>query len=295
MNLFTHLSKALVMVVLCSLALPLFSTAQDWILVANDGAKDGSNANLADGKKMEFLYDGEKDEISFRFTLANMSPTIASDFGINAMVHIDESSSQKFKFWGFSNRFDNFHYLLTAWVTGSAPSNYSGTIGIGDASGVSNKMYTNLISNNLQINLDEAAGTITVTLDRKDFIPDADLKDGKANLRIAGAVGSSQGWNDDLYNASRSIPFTAKASSVGVNQPLASTTLHLYPNPSADRLHLSNITQTSKYSIKNQVGQTLLMGSINGGSSIDISTLNTGIYFLQVEGHNGGVIRFNKL
>ena len=70
----------------------------------------------------------------FQFTTAEINISQAADFGINIMINNPDVAT-KFNFWGDDNK-NQFTSLVTAWVTGTAPSSYTGTIGIANASGV---------------------------------------------------------------------------------------------------------------------------------------------------------------
>lgn len=283
MYLFTRITKTAILLIACFGTLVYSASAQDWTTVSTDPDNDGSQMNWADGEKMEYAYNAENDRISIRFTLANLNQSIASDFGINVMVFIEGSSAQTFKFWGTDNKQDDFHYLLTGWVTGAAPSSYTGTIGVANAAGVGSASWTNKHSNNLNFNVKVADGTITVSVPRAHLIPNADLKNGKASFKLAGAVGNSMGWNDDLYDASKTLSIDAQP--VGLNQLTASTgiTTYVFPNPSADELRISGISKyPTAYSIYNHTGQVVQTGTHQEGQAIDVLNLNAGVYFIKL-------------
>lgn len=261
-----------------------FAFAQDWQVVSADSKNDVMRTDWADCTKMEYAYDEASDEISFRFTIANMSPSIAADFGINVMVNIEGSSSGTFKFWGTNNRTDKFHYILTAWVTGTAPSNYTGTIGVANATGAKNSIMNNLHAGNLDLVVDETEGTITVTVARDEFIPDADIKGAQSvNLKIAGATGNSMGWNDDVYNSSKTIELSL-GGTVGTTTALERSTLNVFPNPANNQVQISGLgtdQRSISYTIINQMGQQVQSGALQNGT-VNVAALPKGVFYIRM-------------
>ncbi|MGB1206427.1 MAG: T9SS type A sorting domain-containing protein [Chitinophagales bacterium] len=56
-----------------------------------------------------------------------------------------------------------------------------------------------------------------------------------------------------------------------------------YPNPAADYIYLSNLTEKSSYMLMDMTGKIVLKGTINDVSKpkISINHLENGMYFLQ--------------
>jgi len=258
--------------------------AQDWQVVSADSKNDVMRTDWADCTKMEYAYDDVSDEISFRFKIANMSPSIAADFGINVMVNIEGSSSGTFKFWGTNNRTDKFHYILTAWVTGTAPSNYTGTIGVANATGAKNSIMNNLHAGNLDLVVDETEGTIMVTVARDEFIPDSEVKGAQSvNLKIAGATGNSMGWNDDVYNSSKTIELSL-GGTVGTTTALTQSTLSIFPNPTAGQMQVSGLSthqRNSHFVILNQMGQQVQSGILQN-ATVNVTALPKGVFYIRM-------------
>lgn len=273
-----------------------FAFAQDWQVVSADSKNDVMRTDWADCTKMEYAYDEASDEISFRFTIANMSPSIAADFGINVMVNIEGSSSGTFKFWGTNNRTDKFHYILTAWVTGTAPSNYTGTIGVANSTGAKNSIMNNLHAGNLDLVVDETEGTITVTVARDEFIPDTDIKGAQSvNLKIAGATGNSMGWNDDVYNSSKTIELSL-GGTVGTTSALERSTLSVFPNPANNQVQISGLgtdQRSISYTIINQMGQQVQSGALQNGT-VNVAGLPKGVFYIRIS-EASAPLRFVKI
>ena len=67
----------------------------------------------------------------------------------------------------------------------------------------------------------------------------------------------------------------------------------VYPNPASDKISLSNVPSYYSYSIYNSVGRKLMSGS--NTASIDISSLMSGVYFIElIGGNNLNTVSFIK-
>jgi hypothetical protein len=60
----------------------------------------------------------------------------------------------------------------------------------------------------------------------------------------------------------------------------------IYPNPARDILYVDNIDTESNFKIINLQGQLVLMGQLEATHPIDISSLKSGVYFLQIGSEN---------
>ena len=184
--------------------------------LATDACGEGANSALLDGTRLEFKYDAINDSIWFLLTVNSVSSSQA--IGVNVMVNIP-NGGPVFNFWGTENT-DAYHKLLTFWVTGNAPSSYSGTIGIADSSGVDGNDFTNLFQNNITCNVNTSDKTILLGINRADLIPNTNFIGNTITVKIAAAVGSDQAWNDDIYNAASTMTITKNS----VNITLATVT-----------------------------------------------------------------------
>lgn len=172
--------------------------------VTSDACGDGNNTALLDGTRLEYKYDSNSDSLWFLVSVNAL--TSSQDIGVNVMINIPGGGST-FNFWGNSNT-DPYHKLLTFWVTGTAPSNYSGTIGITNAAGVNAQTWTNLFSNNIAPYVDVVNKTIRLGIKRTDLITDVEFPGNSITIKAAAAVGSNTSWNDDIYSSSASITLT---------------------------------------------------------------------------------------
>ena len=255
------------------LTLGFSGMAQTWTTITNDGSGDGFDSKLLDGTNLEYYYDGTGDSIWFRITCASISTSQSTMLGFNIMVNYVGGGST-FMFWGTDNS-NNFHRLVTGWVTGTAPSTYTGTIGVADSAGVAMSNYTNLASNNLVITVDTTAGTIVVGMPRADLLPASAF--GTAVLTAA-AVGSNVSWNDDIYSSAGTMTLTMPSSIQEVN----ATTLNIYPNPVSSRLNVSQEWMGNNFKVYDVLGKQYMNGEITE-STIDLSSLPSGVYILQVK------------
>ena len=74
-----------------------------------------------------------------------------------------------------------------------------------------------------------------------------------------------------------------------INPTRTSKRMSVYPNPSANIFHISIIDNKTEvpYTIYNQIGKTVSKGSLSStGGDINLSQLNTGIYFMKVKIEN---------
>jgi len=169
--------------------------------IATDVCGDGANAALLDGTRLEYMYDATSDSLWFLATVNEVSSSQA--IGLNVMLNIPNGGST-FNFWGDDNQ-NAFHKLITVWVTGTAPSSYSGTIGVADADGVANANFTNLSADNISVVVNTEDKTILIGMKRTDAISSTEFSSGSITVGVAGAVGSNESWNDDIYSASGSM------------------------------------------------------------------------------------------
>ena len=74
--------------------------------------------------------------------------------------------------------------------------------------------------------------------------------------------------------------------------------IKLYPNPADNELNISGIVQKANVSIISILGEEIMSMEINKESTIDVSSLKNGVYFLRIidsKNNNGSsVLRFIK-
>lgn len=263
------------------LALFSFSSFAQWTTVTTDAVGDGASPALFDGTEFSYRYDQASDSLYFKLDIDNLSMSNSGAVGVNVMVNIPGGGST-FNFWGNDNT-DPYHFLLTAWVTGSAPSNYSGTVGIG-----SGGSPNNVIMNNLSINVDVPNKSIVIGVDRNDLVPDMFFSGNSITVVAAAAVGSNMAWNDDLYQPGASITITKSSISIEEEEDLQ---LALYPNPATDFLNFPTSVNGS-FEIFDVAGNPVLSGEVDASGRIDIQQLSSGMYVVKAGAQTA---KFSKL
>lgn len=100
-------------------------------------------------------------------------------------------------------------------------------------------------------------------------------------------------WNADAeLLMDRIIAWAAFDPGLGTNEPTAAQKIEVYPNPSADFIQVSGLTNTEDYKIYNVTGQQIGNGTMTGNEKINIQNLNNGMYFLKF--NNAETFKFVK-
>ena len=82
-----------------------------------------------------------------------------------------------------------------------------------------------------------------------------------------------------------SVVITISNQSVGINENTTQN-IRIYPNPATSQLTLNTTEQIQRISILNITGKTVKT-IVSNNSTIDVSDLTKGIYFLQIQTGNG--------
>jgi len=277
------------------------SHAQTWTTIATDVAGDGSSAFLLDGTQLDYRYDAQTDSVWFRVTTDNTDMSAAGDRGVNIMINIPSGGST-FNFWGTDNT-NAFHKLLTVWVQGNNPT-FNGTIGFADASGVSSMNYTNLSANNILIDVNDNDKTIILGMKREDLISDSEMGGNSVTLGVAGAVGSSFQWNDDIYDPNGEMTITKTAVGIA-RESILDSQLKIYPNPVLANAQIDyTLAQSGDVSwfLLDITGKQIMTKTVglraSGAQSenLELDHLPAGIYSLQlqVNGQLQGQVKIQK-
>ena len=56
----------------------------------------------------------------------------------------------------------------------------------------------------------------------------------------------------------------------------------IYPNPATDKLNIVTNAESYEYQLVNSVGQVVMSGSANGNTELNVSGMNSGVYFIKV-------------
>jgi Secretion system C-terminal sorting domain len=90
----------------------------------------------------------------------------------------------------------------------------------------------------------------------------------------------------------RSGVFLENIPNVGLNENTLAKNIKLFPNPVTEKLFIEGISE-GNVKVINLVGEMII--EKNNTNSIDVSSLNSGIYFLQItSGNVQSVIKFIK-
>lgn len=81
-------------------------------------------------------------------------------------------------------------------------------------------------------------------------------------------------------------------STVGLSSNKLSST-KIYPNPVSSKLNieLPSTVESANVSITDAQGRSVLVSSVNGVSSVDVSTLREGIYFVNIDNENYSITK----
>lgn len=142
-----------------------------------------------------------------------------------------------------------------------------------------NNLLVSEFSNNKVLNVDVSSSPAIVT----DIVTDIISPTG---LFLSG---------EDLYisefGANQIVKFGSPVFGVLDNQ-IANSKLVLSPNPSTDFVQVSGLTDTSKYTIYNNIGTEVNFGTIADNQKLNVMNLETGVYFIRFE--NGNALKFIK-
>lgn len=96
-------------------------------------------------------------------------------------------------------------------------------------------------------------------------------------------------WEEDALNSIVGLQsFTLSNENFLLNRKK----IGIYPNPSSANIQLIGLEITQQYSIYDMSGRQVSKGKALPNANIDISTLNSGVYFIKTE--QGGVSKFIK-
>ncbi len=91
---------------------------------------------------------------------------------------------------------------------------------------------------------------------------------------------ASVAYNNDRVNIFNNQRFTLSLEAIDLKS------VTLYPNPSTHTLHFSNFNEINSLVIYDTSGKLVLNTTLNLNNSIDISSLQAGLYFLKINGSN---------
>ncbi|MFL9835858.1 T9SS type A sorting domain-containing protein [Flavobacterium sp. ST-75] len=113
------------------------------------------------------------------------------------------------------------------------------------------------------------------------------ITDDNGNMYLTGMSLGKNYFDDIIHDSTAYNSFLAKLGTTELD--IKDNTLKeisLYPNPSSDYLYITNLENSSKLSIYNTIGQEVKKVSIISNEGIPIQSLNSGVYFIKIEGYN---------
>ncbi|MFN4235097.1 MAG: T9SS type A sorting domain-containing protein [Bacteroidia bacterium] len=102
-------------------------------------------------------------------------------------------------------------------------------------------------------------------------------------------------YNGGCSDTTECKSITITPNTNGQNEIILSNTILVYPNPAQNQLTIAGIVKETNYQIFDIAGKILLSGKIKSlNEIIDVSTLNSGIYFLEIDNQSTSKIIITK-
>lgn len=130
------------------------------------------------------------------------------------------------------------------------------------------------------------ASDIYLTIVGNNFVPNPIVEDVSFTVYIY-----TEGANGHVgvFASSNEITLTSPGTG-GINDNVISVTA--YPNPAADMLTVSMSENASSVSVISMDGKVVATQDVNGTeATINVSSLNSGVYFYEVATENGNIVR----
>lgn len=121
-----------------------------------------------------------------------------------------------------------------------------------------------------------AGGTLT---DKADGI----AIDNSGNTYISGTASGAVTFDGITNSVGTNVPYIAKIGGTLSNATYNSKRFSIHPNPAENEIFVANIKENTKGNIYSSIGQKIKTVDIK--SSIDITELANGFYFLEIEGY----------
>lgn len=255
--------------------------AQTWIsLASNDPADAYAGSGTQDAK--DFYYYHTADSIWFK-VVCYSDGFSSTNVDVIVLIDTDNNQSTGSPTWGGQNTSFKSDKNIVALVNGTAPSNYTGSIGIANT-------YAYLNSyNNVTIIADEAANSYVVGVKK------ADLGSIGNTMRAILMVGSGHIWNDDIPNSGSG----SLVLSTGIEEKKENAMLNVFPNPTAGKfsIQIENQQQMNieEVQVSNLLGEMVHTQKLIGSTTkMDLSDQPEGVYFVKVYSQNS-LIAFKKI
>ncbi len=164
-----------------------------WKVLLTDEKGDGANTGMTDGKALSYLQ--KNDSLWFKFDLHKYNNKKA--FALNILMDSDFDQKTGAAWFGQNTTF-TFDKAITLWMQKSG-SGFQGTHGIMSPEDFTTGNQNLAYMNNMTFFLD---------IDERVYIvgvPIKDLELTSKKIRVIGAVGEYQTWNDDIGDTASAV------------------------------------------------------------------------------------------
>ncbi len=165
----------------------------DWQFLLSDKKGDGQNPRMTDGKALSYLQRG--DSIWFKFDLHSYNNSKA--FALNLLFDIDNDSGTGANWFGTNTAFV-FDRAFTLWMQKSG-NGFAGVHGMMLPEDFTRSNRPSSIRNNSKYYLDQSKMQYIVGF------PIRDLAASSNQIKVIGAGGEFQTWNDDIGDQQSAI------------------------------------------------------------------------------------------
>jgi len=85
--------------------------------------------------------------------------------------------------------------------------------------------------------------------------------------------------------------FSENCGTLGIGDEFWSNAINIYPNPASDVFYIKGLQETSQLKIVDINGRFILNSAIDTNTSLNVSTLPSGIYFIQIINSKGSIVK----
>jgi hypothetical protein len=106
----------------------------------------------------------------------------------------------------------------------------------------------------------------------------------KFSCKLHVPSGSKQYYSHDAATGWKDFIFIEEETATGINNPLATNRISIYPNPVSDNFRISGILGATQVTVTDITGKTVLSRTVNPDGFVSVSHLQKGIYLVHVNG-----------
>lgn len=133
------------------------------------------------------------------------------------------------------------------------------------------ELATAAASSNFFVPKNTEWNTISISLDKYNYASNVQL-----------LFENKSGWGNVIY-----LDNVRVDAIVGIEESFKNNDVQIFPNPASDEITINTNIKVEKFKIYNQLGQPVLEGKVANNNTCNISTLQNGIYFIEVKLLNG--------